>query len=226
MYVALIQNTTLLIALTGLYSLLIRLRKHGRMWWRLISGLLFGGMAVAGMHLPFQYQPGVIYDGRSIIMTMAGLFGGGISSIVAIVVACANRLLLGGPGLWAGLGSIAGPALVGLTFRRAWGNRPERLGVLSLLGLGIAAHVVVLASQLLVLPWPTGVSVLGRIWLPVMVIFPAATVLMGLLLGTAEQRFHAEQELTSLAARNTALLGAIPDIVMEVDNDKIYRWAN
>jgi two-component system cell cycle sensor histidine kinase/response regulator CckA len=37
---------------------------------------------------------------------------------------------------------------------------------------------------------------------------------------------RAEKELRSLAARNGALLGAIPDIIMEVGNDKIYRWAN
>jgi PAS domain S-box-containing protein len=226
MYVALIQNAALLVALTGLYSLLTRLRKNGHAWWRLLSGLLFGGMAVAGMDLSFEYQPGIIYDGRSIIMAMAGLFGGGISSIVAIVVASANRLLLGGPGLWAGLGSIAGSAMVGLAFRRAWRNRPEKVGVLPLIGLGLAAHVVMLASQLLVLPWPTGISVLGRIWLPVIAIFPAATTLTGLLLGTEERRFRAVLDVSSLAARNTALLGAIPDIVMEVGNDKIYRWAN
>ncbi len=35
-----------------------------------------------------------------------------------------------------------------------------------------------------------------------------------------------ERELGKLAARQSALLSAVPDIVMEVDNDKVYKWAN
>ena len=40
------------------------------------------------------------------------------------------------------------------------------------------------------------------------------------------ERKRAEEALRSLAARNEALLGSVPDIIMEVDSDKIYRWAN
>jgi PAS domain S-box-containing protein len=36
----------------------------------------------------------------------------------------------------------------------------------------------------------------------------------------------AEQRLTLLSARQIALLAAIPEIVMEVDSNKIYTWAN
>lgn len=34
------------------------------------------------------------------------------------------------------------------------------------------------------------------------------------------------QAMNALLARQTALLAAIPDIIMEMDNDKIYKWAN
>lgn len=36
----------------------------------------------------------------------------------------------------------------------------------------------------------------------------------------------AEMELHRLAARNSALLGSIPEIIMEVDNKKVYTWSN
>jgi len=39
-------------------------------------------------------------------------------------------------------------------------------------------------------------------------------------------RKHAEDNLRMLSARNEALLAAIPDIIMEVDKNKIYTWAN
>jgi PAS domain S-box-containing protein len=39
-------------------------------------------------------------------------------------------------------------------------------------------------------------------------------------------RRQAEAALRTLAARQEALLAAIPDIIMEVDNNKVYAWAN
>jgi len=40
------------------------------------------------------------------------------------------------------------------------------------------------------------------------------------------ERKQAEQELMKLSARNQAMLEAIPDIIMEVDTNKVYTWAN
>jgi PAS domain S-box-containing protein len=40
------------------------------------------------------------------------------------------------------------------------------------------------------------------------------------------ERKRAEKELGKLSARTQALLEAIPDIIMEVDKDKVYTWAN
>jgi PAS domain S-box-containing protein len=40
------------------------------------------------------------------------------------------------------------------------------------------------------------------------------------------ERKKAEETLTSLLARQEALLAAVPDIIMEVDRDRVYTWAN
>lgn len=37
---------------------------------------------------------------------------------------------------------------------------------------------------------------------------------------------HAQAELEALSARNEALLRTVPDIITEVDRDKVYTWAN
>jgi PAS domain S-box-containing protein len=39
-------------------------------------------------------------------------------------------------------------------------------------------------------------------------------------------RKQAERKLQTLSSRNQAMLEAIPDIIMEVDTDKVYSWAN
>ena len=38
--------------------------------------------------------------------------------------------------------------------------------------------------------------------------------------------YNAEMELHRLAARNSALLGAVPEIIMEVNSKKVYVWSN
>lgn len=40
------------------------------------------------------------------------------------------------------------------------------------------------------------------------------------------ERKEAEKALRALSTRQEAILDAIPDILMEVDNDKVYTWAN
>jgi len=226
MYIALIQNVSLLVALSALYSLLARLPRRVWVWTNLLKGLLFGAVAVIGMQVPFHYAPGIIYDGRSIILAMAGLFGGGTSALVSMVVAGSYRALLGGSGVWAGMATIVACTMVGLAFRHAYGNRPERLNILSIYGLGILTHVAMLACQLL-LPWPTSLSVIGRIWLPVMLVFPAATVLMGLLLGTEERRIQSErgrQESEALLKKSQSI-GQVGSWQYDVEAD-ILTWTD
>lgn len=40
------------------------------------------------------------------------------------------------------------------------------------------------------------------------------------------ERKQYEEKLRFLSSRNEAILGSVPDIIMEVDNNKIYSWAN
>jgi PAS domain S-box-containing protein len=57
------------------------------------------------------------------------------------------------------------------------------------------------------------------------VVFDGVTYLMGIFRDVTDSR-RAEKVLLTLSSRNEALLSAIPDIIMEVDNNKVYTWAN
>lgn len=217
MYISLIQNAALLVALSTLYGLLARFRRENR-WIQLLSGLLFGAAAVVGMLLSYQYEPGVIYDGRSIILAAGGLFSGGIGTIVSIAVAGTYRALLGGAGVWAGLATIVLASFVGHGFRVFCRRPPEQKSVVSLYLLGIAAHVVMLACQLL-LPWSQSTTVISRIWLPVMLIFPAATVMVGFLLRTEERRVQTASQLEQANERFSQLVNELSAAVWTASVD-------
>ncbi len=49
--------------------------------------------------------------------------------------------------------------------------------------------------------------------------------IIGTVLDISERK-RAEMDLQVLASRNQAMLEAVPDIIMEVDTNKVYTWAN
>lgn len=212
MLVELIHNAALLVAISALYGLLARFRHPGAVRGKVLAGLLFGGLAIAAMNMPFHYSPGVIYDGRSIVLTLAGLFGGGVAAAVSVSLAGAYRGYLGGPGVWAGMATILLCSMVGLAVRRLYKNRPESVGLVALYGVGIATHVVMLLCQLL-LPWPGALETIGRISLPVMLVFPAATLLVGILVGNEERRLVESEKLRESEAKYTAAFNTSPDAI-------------
>jgi PAS domain S-box-containing protein len=200
-YRDLVSNVALLVALSATYNLLERLRFPQDWVKRVLGGVLFGFVTVVGMQLPFRYGPGLIFDGRSIILSLAGLFGGPVTGAVAAAMAAAYRFHLGGVGAWTGIGVIATSALAGIVWHRRMKGRPEEVGAGSLFFLGLAVHVLMLL-WMLTLPWPMGLGVLKRIGLPVLLIYPPATVLLGQLLAMEARRRRSEEALR----RNMELL--------------------
>jgi len=201
---ALITNAALLISLSTLYGLLNFIQDRPSVK-KILTGILFGGIAIIAMMTPFRLSSGIFYDGRSIILTLAGLFGGGPAALIAAVIAGLYRFSLGGSGVWAGLATIFACSLVGLYFRRLNKNNPEKidLGVLYL--VGVITHVVMLICQLLI-PWPQAFEIIAEIWLPILLIFPLATFLIGVFIKNEEDRYQTHNNLQASQSQYRKLL--------------------
>ncbi|MGQ7871217.1 PAS domain S-box protein [Sunxiuqinia sp. sy24] len=221
----LLQNATLLITLTVSYSFLIRIKKSEGYGFRTLAGLLFGLIALIGMNMPVHFQPGIIFDGRSIILALAGLFGGSFVAGIVTIIAVTYRMILGGIGIWAGSATIIVSALIGLAFRRYHNNKPENIKPLLLLGMGFLTHVAMLSCQL-ILPWDTALQVIARIWLPIILIFPGTTLLIGLLLRNEIKRIAAESQIRESEARYRTTLSSIGDAVITTDNEGLITFIN
>jgi PAS domain S-box-containing protein len=221
----LIQNSSLLIALSVFYGLLTRACKTDSLGCKIVGGILFGTIAVAAMKMSVHYNDGVIYDGRSIVLALSGLFGGGVAGIISVLIAGLYRIYLGGAGIWAGTATIIISALIGFTFRLLHHSKPELLKIPVLFGMGVVTHVFMLICQLL-LPWPTGLQVIGQIWLPVMLVLPVGTLLMGLLLATDKKRFLAEKEIRESETLYRTTLHSIGDAVITTDRLGRIKFMN
>ena len=103
----LIKATALILALSLLQGFNARFWGERHTARAIGSGLIFGVMCVVGMMMPITLTPGVIFDGRSAVLSMAALFGGPLVGAIAGAVAAAYRLHLGGDGALIGVGVIS-----------------------------------------------------------------------------------------------------------------------
>jgi len=224
-YLSLIQNVALLVALSFVHGLLIRrLSRHGN-GYALVSGLLFGGVALVGMMTPMQLAPGLIFDGRSIILSAAGLFGGPLTAAVAALPAAVYRGWLGGVGAPMGVAVIIGSAAIGT----AWYYlRRDRLWSANWWGLylfGLLVHLWMIGCMFL-LPEPTRSTVQAVVTLPVLAIYPLASLLVCQLFLLMERHIATEQELIASEARLRTLINTMPDIVCFKDAEGRWLVAN
>ncbi len=171
-----INNVSLLMALSLFYAIVKRYKPKNEIYFQIISGVWFGLVAIASMMMPYEYSPGIIYDGRSIILTLAGLWGGGYTVIVSVLISGVYRIFLGGAGIWGGLATVISCGSVGLLFRIKLKNRLREIRFPAFWIIGTVSHLFMLASQVLV---PVRFShIIREIWLPILVIFPLVFALI------------------------------------------------
>lgn len=222
MLLDLIKGVSLLLALCLLQSLNRRLwRPEQRRAEQIVSGLLFGSVCIFGMMLPITLVPGVIFDARSVVLSMAGLFGGPLAGSIAGVLAAAYRLWLGGAGVEIGVGVIAAAVGLGLLYR--WGvyKGKFQLGWLQFLVFGFVVHsvIVLLFTQL---PVPIAENVLSHVALPFVLTFTIATAFLGAMLHDLSSLADAEAALHRSEARLRAIVEAIPDLLLVLDREGRY----
>src|SRR5688572_13369476 len=111
--VDLIQNLALLVALSVVASMLGR-RPIPTVPAFLVQGLLLGAVAVAGMLNAMSLGEGVQFDGRSVALSLCGLYFGPWAAIGASAMAGACRLWQGGVGVPMGLTGIIFATAVGI----------------------------------------------------------------------------------------------------------------
>ena len=74
MLLQIVQNITLITALAAIYSIFPQLSYKRNPRFILANGLIFGLVAIIAMSMPYVAEEGLIYDGRSIVVALAGIF--------------------------------------------------------------------------------------------------------------------------------------------------------
>ncbi len=199
---ALIQNAALLLAMAFIYDLTTsryRLKKPG-LSVQLSIGVTLGVLGIIIMLSSWRYVTGIVFDTRSVLLGVAGLFFGVAPTAVAMAMTAAFRLFLGGAAAWTGVTVILASGTLGLVWRHYRRRATEDFSWRELYLFGVLIHAVMLALMF-TLPWATALQVLAQISLPVLLIYPLATALLGSLMVLRQRRERIATELQASEER-------------------------
>jgi|GEM_PF-2991804 len=202
---SLIQNIALLVTISVVHQLILQKSAKGTLRYQVLSGLLFGCAGIAVMLTPFRFAPGIFFDSRSIILGVAGLFGGPMVALIAAAICGTFRIGLGGSGAWVGVMVVMQAAVLGVGFHFLRRKDERFAGGLWLFGFGLLVHAVML-TLMLALPEGLGTEALRQIALPVLFLFPLATVLICRIFLFQEKHLAAEDQRSRLILNLQAAL--------------------
>lgn len=217
--IELVYNLALLVALSILSGFIVEYWRDRR-YGALLQGVLFGGIAIMGMLNPLNFSEGIIFDGRSTVISIAALFFGPIAAAVSGGMAIVCRILQGGVGAFTGVLVILSSAAIGIVFHRRHSNKSTPISVTHLLFFGLLVHVAMLLLMY-TLPFDKAIQTMQQVGLLILTIYPLATVLIGKILSDAVSRNRLMRELLEsekryrLIAENTADYIVVRDLSLK-----------
>ena len=224
MYIDLIHNLALLVALSAASGFIGR-RWAGRQHEVILQGLLFGSVTVIGMLNPMVIRPGLIFDGRSVMISLCGLFFGPVATSISGTMAIVCRIIQGGVGWRMGVLVVLSSALVGLIFYRRQNLKQTEISSGQIWIFGLIVHAAMLLMTL-ALPPEIIIGTLKKIGWPVILTFPLATVLAGKILSDQKVRTRFLNALRQSKEELRTTLYSLGDAVISTDTKGRIRQMN
>ena len=232
MLINLINNIAFLVALIAAGQIVITRFHNNALNRQVLLGFLFGGVTLLGMLNPVNFAPGLIFDGRSIVLSVAGVVGGGITAAIAAGMAAIYRYQLGGIGATVGVIVVLVSALLGVLARQWWLRRSTPPSAAHYLALGLVAQAAQLAA-FTQFPNRAGYPFIEQAWWVLLLFYPLATMLLCLIFREHAQRLKERQALQaaqeSVIRERTilrTLLDTLPDLIWLKDSKGVYLACN
>lgn len=222
----LVYNLSILVAMSALSGFIERRWDRSTATGKVLQGLLFGIVSILGMIFRFELEKGLIFDGRTIVLSLCTLFFGATAGAISSVMAGIYRLWIGGVGLPMGLSTIVMAFVVGLAFHRIRSKFPiEWLTNLRLYLFGLVVHIFMMIL-VVTLPSRYITSVYQTIGLMVIGIYPLVSLIIGKILFDQEVASHTLLELSKRESLFRTTLYSIGDAVITTDEQGNIRNMN
>lgn len=188
---SLVNNIALLLAIALLLDLTIYYRQvRDDRLYQYPLGLLIGGIGVVLMLTPWTFATGIIFDTRSILLGISGIFFGLVPTLIAMAITAVFRYSQGGVAMWTGISVIIASGSLGLIWRYRRRRDLITIQPWQLYLFGLLVHVIMLALMFL-MPLQTALQVVNSIAFGVLAIYPVGTTLLGMLMINRLKRVEA-----------------------------------
>lgn len=224
-FIALVNNAALLLALAVVYELTYLLPVRSDKIRQVISGILISIICILIMKIPLALQPGLMIDTRSILISTSALFFGPVPTGITVIFAAAFRLYSGGIGTIPGLGIIVTSALIGSAWRLILYPKSKKWNWLNVYIMSLAVHASMLICMFM-LPYPESISVLRDIGIPVLIIYPVVSILLCLLLLRQQEVRAYQLQLKQSEERFQMLFNHAPMGYQSLDADGCFLNVN
>jgi PAS domain S-box-containing protein len=222
----LIYNLAVLVALSVFSGFIDQRFNRSELNGKIFQGLLFGITAVIGMLYPFVLTEGIIFDGRSIIISLCTFFFGPISGVIATLITIVFRIYLGGAGVLMGTLVALSSFVIGLIFyfgRYKKSAKPFSSGQLYFLGLIV--HAIML-TLVLSLPSKMIVETYKALTFSIIGIYPLVTVLIGKILIDQENNQNFLRQIKESEEKYRILVENQTDLIVKTDADGRFLFIN
>jgi diguanylate cyclase (GGDEF)-like protein/PAS domain S-box-containing protein len=209
----LVQNVSLIALVAIGYASLRRSAFLPKRAIDILMGLVFGCGAVLAMALRIEIMPGVFVDGRNIMNSLVVVFCGPLAAAISVLMTVLYRLYLGGGGALSGTVAAIAAALVAFGFDALRRRTDFRLNAGSFLALGAAVVVAGTLAFLALNPARSGESVVALI-VPLLLVAPPGTMLLGLALQSEDERAALQARLREQANLFETVFRSIGDGVV------------
>ncbi|MDY0151730.1 MAG: LytS/YhcK type 5TM receptor domain-containing protein, partial [Candidatus Cloacimonas sp.] len=177
-YSGLIYNAALLLTLGVIFDAISLRGNRKSLLTEALTGSYLAFVLIAIMVNPWIIERGIMFDTRSILLSLVGMFMGIIPICIAVGGALIFRIFQGGGGVYMGCSVIIASTLMGFIWKNLHHKWKRPFGFWEFYSLGIATHIAMLLLTSL-LPAGTRMEVLHTIALPVISIYPIGTLLLG-----------------------------------------------
>ncbi len=190
----LINNAILLFGLGFIYAATNYNQSTKKKSYAVLFGVLIGMMTILIMMNSWKFSEKLIFDTRSVLLVVTGLFFGPITTGVAAFMAFIYRLSLGGTGVYAGLLTIVSTSTLGLLWPKLRKLFPPMKPIYEYLLLGFIAHVLTVVGFLSI-PWPTAFEVIRYTVIPYLTFYPLLTAFLAMIVRNQKDRVNAQHRI-------------------------------
>ena len=221
----LLFNITLLILMGFAYVRIFRVFRQRQVIGQIFNGIVFGVIAIIVMLFAAKLMPGIIFDSRSTIISIAGLFGGPITAVVSILIASIYRIIQGGAGTLPGVMIIVWPGVIGVCFYYIRKKYPKIMKPLFVYLFGLLVSLVVILC-IFTIPWDKAIQVFNIVYTSVIFIYPFVSFIIIYLLLDKESRIEAEDILAEREKQYSALLNNLSTGIIIHSPDSRITFTN